>query len=131
MSTGSSATLPELNPVSGFRGFPTELTPRGIPCCIVRIFEECSTRLTLSVLTFTYHTPRNVSWVIFHVFGLCFAALSGVGKSWAWRNAFNPRLMVPSGGFVRVGGPFIQVYALLHRPPGSQTHGRCFRYHLK
>ncbi len=23
------------------RGFPTELTPRGKPCCIVRIFEEC------------------------------------------------------------------------------------------
>ncbi len=37
----SSATLPELNPVSGPRGFPTELTPRGTPCCIVRIFEEC------------------------------------------------------------------------------------------
>ena len=30
-----------LNPVSGPRGFPTELTPRGKPCCIVRIFEEC------------------------------------------------------------------------------------------
>ncbi len=37
-----NGTLPELNPVSGPRGFPTELTPRGKPCCIVRIFEECS-----------------------------------------------------------------------------------------
>ena len=36
-----SATFPELNQVSGPRGFPMELTPRGKPCCIVRIFEEC------------------------------------------------------------------------------------------
>ena len=31
----------KLNPVSSHRGFPTELTPRGKHCCIVRIFEEC------------------------------------------------------------------------------------------
>ncbi len=29
------------NPCSGLQGFPTELTPRVIPCCIVRILEEC------------------------------------------------------------------------------------------
>ena len=27
-----------MNPVIGPRGFPTELTPRSTPCCIVRIF---------------------------------------------------------------------------------------------
>ncbi len=37
----TSARLPELNPVSGPQGFPKELTPRGKPCCVVRIFEEC------------------------------------------------------------------------------------------
>ncbi len=31
------------NPCSGLQGFPTELTPRVIPCCNVRIFEECVT----------------------------------------------------------------------------------------
>ncbi len=34
--------LPELNPVDACRGFPTKLTPRGWPCCIVRILEECT-----------------------------------------------------------------------------------------
>ncbi len=29
------------NPCNDLQGFPTELTPRVIPCCIVRIFEEC------------------------------------------------------------------------------------------
>ncbi len=29
--------LPELNPVSACRGIPTELTPRGQPCCFVKI----------------------------------------------------------------------------------------------
>ena len=28
-------------PCCGVQGFPMELTPRVIPCCIVRIFEEC------------------------------------------------------------------------------------------
>ena len=32
----------ELYPVDGCRGFPTELTPRGWPCCIIRILEECT-----------------------------------------------------------------------------------------
>ncbi len=30
--------------VSGSQGFPKELTPRGKPCCIVRILEECVTQ---------------------------------------------------------------------------------------
>ncbi len=29
------------NPCYDLQGFPTELTPQVIPCCIVRIFEEC------------------------------------------------------------------------------------------
>ncbi len=28
-------------PCCGLQGFPMELTTRVIPCCIVRIFEEC------------------------------------------------------------------------------------------
>ena len=37
----SAIKLPELNPVDACRGFPTELTPRGWPWCIIRILEEC------------------------------------------------------------------------------------------
>ena len=33
--------LSQLNPVDAFRGFSTELTTWGCPCCIARIFEEC------------------------------------------------------------------------------------------
>ncbi len=32
------AIFPELIPIDACRRFPTELTPRGQPCCIVRIF---------------------------------------------------------------------------------------------
>ena len=38
------------NPCNDLQGFPTELTPRVIPCCIVRIFEEC------------IHCPNNLSF---------------------------------------------------------------------
>ncbi len=30
------------NPCYSLQDFPTELTPQVIPCCIVRILEECS-----------------------------------------------------------------------------------------
>ena len=39
-----SPKIPELNTVDACRGFPTDLTPRGWPCCIVRILEECGLR---------------------------------------------------------------------------------------
>ncbi len=38
----STCTLP--NSCYDLQGFPTELTPRVIPCCIVRILEECGSR---------------------------------------------------------------------------------------
>ncbi len=38
----NSAKLPDLNPFDACRGFPTELTPQGQPCCIVGILGECS-----------------------------------------------------------------------------------------
>ncbi len=58
-----SATLPELNPVSGLRGFSTELTPRGKPCCIVRILEECVISNTgkQPYLTKSTITPRDTT----------------------------------------------------------------------
>ncbi len=34
-------TIPLGNPCHGLQGFPMELTPRVIICCIVRILEEC------------------------------------------------------------------------------------------
>ncbi len=38
------------NPCYGLQGFPTELTPRVIPCCIVRVLEECKVPAFASVL---------------------------------------------------------------------------------
>ncbi len=32
----------QLNAVDACQGFPTELTPRGWPYCIVRILDECT-----------------------------------------------------------------------------------------
>ncbi len=39
----ASAKFPELNRVDSCWGFPTELTPQGYPCCIVKNFWECRT----------------------------------------------------------------------------------------
>ncbi len=63
--------LPELNPVYACRGFPTELIPRGWPCCIVRILEECgifSGGICLSVVVwkghrnYLYYIQLEVQW---------------------------------------------------------------------
>ncbi len=66
-------TIHRGNPCYDLQGFPTELTPRVIPCCIVRIFEECGFTLTgqavqmhlgdthvLDLMEIVYRLIRNV-----------------------------------------------------------------------
>ena len=63
----SAIKLSELNHVDACRGFPTELSTRGWPCCIVRILEECTSRsncfFASNVLRQVLPVLALVSWV--------------------------------------------------------------------
>ncbi len=48
-----------INPVDACRGFPTQLTPRGWRCCIIRILEECSRLKVNSWSSFTQAVIGN------------------------------------------------------------------------
>ncbi len=51
------------NPCYDLQGFPMELTPRGIPCCIVRIFEECIIILCVNIV------PSRLYFLVVRVYG--------------------------------------------------------------
>ncbi len=57
-----SGQLHRGNPCYHLQGFPTELTPRVIRCCIIRILEECKmTQGDIPAGLFLHHTYGNLN----------------------------------------------------------------------
>ncbi len=70
-----------VNPVYACREFPTKLTPRGWPCCIVRILKECALR--------SFSGPHTKSWkhtksLWYSCHELCSSLLTET--QWTYRN---------------------------------------------